>query len=230
MNYIIVDDNKMARAVIRQMIDQFDYFKLIAECGNPIEAINVMKRKSVDLILLDVEMPKMSGLDFLKSIEKRPLVILITAKTDYAVDAFEYNVVDYLVTPVKEERFVKALNRAQELYEGAHKTIEVPNNDFIFIRDKGILTKINMTDILYIQALGDYITIHTKAKKHTIRHSIGTAEEKFPSEKFMRIHRSFIIAVDKVDSIEANTASINKNLIPIGDIYRSELLKKLNLL
>jgi DNA-binding LytR/AlgR family response regulator len=219
----------MARAVIREMLSLFDQFNLIAECENPIEAINIMEKENIDLILLDIEMPKMTGLEFLKSMEKRPLVILITAKTDYAVEAFEYNVVDYLITPIKEDRFLKALNRAQDLYESAQRTIEVHDKDFIFIRDKSVLTKVLTSDIIYIQALGDYITIHTVLKKYTIRMSIGSTIEKLSPEKFARIHRSYIVAIDKVDSVEENTASVNKNLIPIGDMYRAELIKKLNL-
>ena len=230
MNCIIVDDNKMARTVVREMLSQFDYLKLIAECEDPIQAINIMKKETIDLIFLDVEMPKMTGLEFLKSLEKRPLIILITAKTDYAVEAFEYNVVDYLVTPIKEERFIKALNRAQELFESSQNTIEISNKDFIFIRDKNILTKIKTSDIFYIQALGDYVTIHTSAKKYTVRLNLRIAESKLPPERFVRVHRSYIVAIDKVDSMEENTVYVDKTPIPVGDMYRSAFLKKLNLL
>ncbi len=229
MNYIIVDDNKMARKLLLEMASQFDHLKLIAECENPIEAINIMKKEIVDLILLDIEMPKMTGLQFLKSIDNHPLVILITAKSNYAVEAFEYNIVDYLVTPVSEDRFIKAINKASGIFESIHEPSNVPDKEFIFIRDKGILTKIKTADIIYLQALGDYVTIHTFEKKYTVRMTIGAASLKLSSEKFIRIHRSYIVAVDKVDFVEENTASVHKYLIPIGDMYRSDLVKKLNI-
>jgi len=230
MNCLIVDDNKMARTVVKEMLLEFDFMNLVAECEDPVQAINIMKKEKIDLIFLDIEMPKMTGLEFLKSLEKRPLIILITAKKDYAVEAFEYNVVDFLVTPIREERFVKALNKAQELFESKQKTVEIPEKDFIFIRDKNTLTKIKTSDILFIQALGDYATIHTFNKKYTVRLILKNAEEKLPADKFMRIHRSYIVAIDKVDSMEENSVYINKVLIPVGDMYRSNFIKKLNLL
>ncbi|HVA97954.1 MAG TPA: LytTR family DNA-binding domain-containing protein [Bacteroidia bacterium] len=230
MNCIIVDDNKMARTAVKEMIAQFDYLNIIAECENPIEAINIMKKEQIDLIFLDIEMPKMTGLQFLKSLEKRPLIILITAKPNYAVEAFEYNVVDYLVTPIKEERFIIAINRAQELFENSQNTVQIANKEFFFIHDNKALTKIKTSDILYIQANGDYASIHTFTKKYTVRLNLRVAQEKLPTEKFIRIHRSYIISIDKIDSMEENTVYINKIPIPVGDMYKSTFLKKLNLI
>jgi len=229
MNCIIVDDDKMARLALRQLVSQLDFLTLIAECENPIQAINILKKGNIDLVLLDVEMPDMNGLDFLK-IEGHPLIILITSARDYAVEAFEHNVVDYIVKPIKKERFVIAINRALELYKNQGKIIDNTGQEFITIRDKSILTKINIADILFFQALGDYVTIHTTHKKYTIRLMLKTVEEKLSSLKFIRIHRSYIIAIDKVESLEENTITINKNLIPVSDMYRSEFIKKLNLL
>lgn len=229
MNCIIVDDNPMARLFLKEMIARFDSLNLIAECEDPIKAINIIKKEQVDLILLDIEMPNMTGLEFLKSLDKHPLVILITAKPDYALEAFEYNIVDYLVTPFKDERFVRAINKAQELFESSAKTFEQSNHDYIFVRDKGVLTKITTDNILYIQALGDYVTIFTKDKKYTVRLSLSSAYEKLSHQKFMRVHRSYIIAIDKVDFIEENMVSINQSNIPLSDLYRAELIKRINL-
>ncbi len=230
MNCLIVDDNIMARALVKEMLSHFEYLNLIAECENPLEAINIMKRDTIDLVFLDIEMPKMNGLEFLGSLETRPLIILITAKAEYAVKAFEYNVVDYLVSPIKEERFIKAVNRAQSLFDSSKNTIELPGKDFIFIREKNVLTKIRTSEILYIQALGDYISIHTYTKTYTVRLNLKIAEEKLPSDRFFRLHRSYIVAIDKVDSMEENTVSINNKLIPVGDMYRTVFMRKLNLL
>jgi two-component system LytT family response regulator len=230
MNCIIVEDNKMQRIALKLLVSQLDSLTLIAECENPIQAINVLEKEEVDLILLDIEMPKMTGLEFLKSRKKRPLIILITAKKDYALEAFEYNVVDYLLKPIKEDRFIKAVDRAKELFENSQGAADFSNKEFVFVRHKGVLTKIEMEDIIYIQALGDYVTIHTATSKYTVHLSLLSLEEKLPENKFFRIHRSYIVALNKVDSVEGTTASVKKNQIPIGDVYHASLLKKLNLL
>lgn len=229
MNCLIVDDNPMARLVLRQMLSGFDFLALKGECEDITHATNIMSREKIDLLLLDVELPKVSGIDFLKTVPDHPFVILITAKPDYAVEAFEYNIVDFLVKPVKEDRFLKAIHRAKEVFESKNRTIE-SDKDYFFIREKGVSTKLVMTDILYIQALGDYINIYTSGKKHTIHYSIGAMEKKLPASRFMRVHRSYIIALDKVDTVEEGTAFVYQTPVPVGDSQRSELMKRLNIL
>jgi DNA-binding LytR/AlgR family response regulator len=230
MNCLIVEDNKMASLALIQMLSEIDFITVVGNCENPIQALNVLSNTQVDLILLDVEMPKMSGIDFLKSIVKRPLVILITAKSNYAIEAFELNVVDYIVKPVKEDRLLKALIKAKELFENTHQTIENFTKDFIFVREKSILQKIQISNILYLQALGDYLTIYTNEKKHTVHLTLKTFLERFNSPNFMRIHRSYIVAIDKIDKVEDNTAYIGNHPIPIGDNYRIDFFKKINLI
>ena len=168
MNCLIVDDNKIIRVLLREMLSSIDFINVVGDCENPMQALSLLSTTPVDLILLDVEMPKMSGIDFLKNTTKRPLVILITAKTKYAIEAFEYNVVDYIIKPINEDRLLKALIRAKELFESTNQTIEKVDKDFIFVRENSVLQKILVMDILYIQALGDYLIIYTKDKKHTV--------------------------------------------------------------
>lgn len=230
MNCLIVDDNVLSRTLIKKMISQFDHLKIVGECEDAISALNFLKKESVDLMFLDVEMPKMSGLEFLKSLENKPLVILITAKKEYAVEAFEHNVVDYIVTPITEERFIKAINRAEKLFDLNAPKIENFDKDYIFVKDKGILTKILISEIQYLQALGDYVCIYTKTKKFTVRLNLQIAEEKLPSDKFCRIHRSYMVAIDQIDSVEENIVFIDKHPIPVGEVYKSDFLSKINLL
>ncbi len=230
MNCIIVDDNKLARAILNDLVSAYDSIDVIAECADTFEAKNVLDKEQVDLILLDVEMPKMTGLDFIKTLKNPPLIILVTAKEHYAVEAFEHNVVDYIVKPVNEQRLMKALDRAQEIFSSRTKTVESADKDFMFIRDKGVLTKLKMDDILFIKALGDYVTIHTPAKNYTIHVNLRTIEEKLPAGKFFRLHRSYIIALDKVDTVEQDTVYISKNPIPIGEQQKPALLDRLNLI
>jgi two-component system, LytTR family, response regulator len=232
MNCLIVDDNNMARLALSQMLSGIDFIKIVGDCSDPIQALQVMLNTPVDLILLDVEMPKMTGLDFLKNTPNRPLVILITAKTDYAVEAFDYNVVDYIVKPVQEDRLLRSLFRAKELHGSKFSSISSEPNDksFLFVREKNTLNKIIVNDILYLQALGDYVIIYSKDKKHTVHLTLKAFLERFDSPNFMRIHRSYIVALDKLDKVEESTAYIAKHPIPIGDNYRQELMKKINLL
>ena len=219
----------MARTVLKHFVRDIGFLNLVGECENVMQATSFISKEKIDLLLLDVEMPKMSGIEFLKSLKNHPLAILITANSNYAVEAFECNVVDFLVKPVKEERFLKAIFRAKEIFDSNTKPLE-HDKEYFFIREKGVSIKLLISDILYIQALGDYITIHTPDKKSTIHYTLSAIEKELPGSKFLRVHRSYLLALDKVDKVEEGTAFINKHPIPIGDAQRSNLMKRLNLL
>lgn len=229
MNCLIVDDNPIARKVLRHYVEELQFLTVVGECENSLEASNFLNNQSVDLMLLDVEMPRMTGLEFLKTMPDHPLVILITANATHAVSAFEYNVVDFLLKPVKEDRFLKAVYRAKEIFDSKTRELESDPNYF-FIKEKGVSTKLMINDILYIQALGDYVTIYTEAKKFTIHYSISSIEKKLPAARFMRVHRSYIVALDKIDTVEDGTAFIYQTAVPVGDGQRSALMKRLNIL
>ncbi len=230
MNCIIVDDNKLARAAMTHLISQVDFLELKQECENPVDAFNYLQKEQVDLLFLDVEMPEMTGLELVKNLEKRPIIILITAKKEYAVEAFELNVADYIVKPVTLSRFMSAVARAKELFDMKGEKVEVAEKevDYIFVRNKSVLNKININDILYIQALGDYVNIFTTDKRFTVHITLSGMEQKLPSEKFYRTHRSYIIGLNHISSIEEGTAFIAKHPIPIGEQYKQPLLKKIN--
>ncbi len=226
---MIVDDNKLMREMLKDLLSSYEAIKLVAECADTFQAKNALDKQEIDLILLDIEMPKMSGLEFIKSLQNPPLIILVTAKENYAVEAFEYNVVDYLVKPVNESRFMKAINRAQEIFNSAKEPITA-DKDFMFIREKGVITKLKTDDILFIKALGDYVTIHTTAKNYTIRVNLRSIEDKLPPGKFFRLHRSYIVALNKIDTVEQETVFIQKQAVPIGEQQKQLLLEKLNLI
>lgn len=229
MNCLIVDDNPIARKVLRHYIEDLHFLSVAGECENSLEATNFLHGQAVDLMLLDVEMPRMTGLEFLKTMPDHPLVILITSNPMHAVSAFEYNVVDFLLKPVKEDRFLKAIYRAKEIYDSRARELE-SDRDYFFIKEKGVSTKLMISDILFIQALGDYVTIHTESKKYTIHYSISTIEKKLPVSRFMRVHRSYIVALDKIDTLEDGTAFIYQTPVPVGDSQRAALMKRLNIL
>ena len=232
MNCIIVDDNKMARTALKKLIEQVDSLVLQEECASPIDAYNYLLKESIDLVFLDVEMPGMTGIELIKNLEKRPIIILITSKTDYAVEAFELNVSDYIIKPVTLSRFMVAVAKAKELFELKGQKIELNEKDkeYMFVRSNSILTKIKINDITYIQALGDYVNIYTLDSRYTVHITLKGMEEKLPEEKFYRLHRSYLIALDHIDKVEEGTAFIGKHPVPIGEQYKKELLKKINLI
>ena len=232
MNCIIVDDNKLARTALKLLIAQVDFLNIKEECSNPVDAFNYLQKEAVDLVFLDVEMPGMTGLELIKNLEKRPIIILITAKKNYAIEAFELNVADYIVKPVTLPRFMRAVSRAKELFENSDKKLEIneKEKDYIFVRSNSVLTKIQINDIVYIQALGDYVNIFTVDKRHTVHITLKGMEEKLPLNKFYRLHRSYVVALDHIDGVEEGTAYVGKHPLPIGEQFKKELLKKLNLI
>ena len=233
MNCIIVDDNKLARTALKLLIAQVKFLNLKEECSDPLDAFNYLQKETIDLVFLDVEMPGMTGIELIKNLEKRPIIILITAKKNYAIEAFELNVADYIVKPVTLSRFMLAVSRAKELFESNDHKLEIheKEKDYIFVRSNSVLTKIQTKDIIYIQALGDYINIFTTDnKRHTVHITLRGIEEKLPAAKFYRLHRSYMVALDHIDGVEEGTAYVGKHPLPIGEQFKKELLKKLNLI
>jgi two-component system, LytTR family, response regulator len=169
-----------------------------------------------------------------KNLEKRPIIIPTTANKEYAVEAFEIKAADYLLKPVTLPRFMSAVARARENFENSETKAEVShggrNKDYIFVRANSVLTKIKIADIIYIQASGDYVNIFTKNKRYTVHITLRGIEEKLPSEKFYRLHRSYLVALDQVDAVEEGTAYLEKHPLPIGEQFKKELLRKLNLI
>lgn len=216
---------------MKQLVGQAANLELVAECTSAMEAYNYLNSTTIDLLLLDIEMPGMTGLELTKNLgNKKPLIIFTTAKTDYAVAAFELNVVDYLVKPISPARFLQAIERAFEAVASDKQEVKIENKDFIFIKDNGVLKKINVEDILFLEAMGDYVKVHTPQKFHVVHSTLKAIEERLPDNKFVRVHRSYIVALNKIDYIQDGIININKTTIPIADTYRSVLNKKLNLL
>ena len=226
MQTLIVDDNKMARAVLKNLVGQVEYLQFAGECTSGIEAVNFLNNNKVDLMLLDVEMPEMTGIELIGQLRNCPLVILTTSKRDYAVEAFEQRVVDYLVKPVLLPRFVKSVERARQIFEGS--TIESKTNDFFFVRNEGAWTKIMYDEILFIQALGDYAIINTSKGKCTVHITMKALEEKLSANKFQRVHRSYIVAIPKINTVTDSVIYIDGKPIPVADSYKVQLTEKLN--
>ena len=231
MKCIIVDDNTMARMALKQLVSQVPGLELVAECEDAEEALTSLNTTQVELVLLDIEMPGMSGLDLIKKLgNAKPLIIFTTAKKDYAVEAFELNVVDYLIKPIALPRFKQAVEKASEAIESNKQELKVEEQGFVFVKDNGVLKRISIDDILFLEAMGDYVKVHTLQKFHVVHATLKSIEEKLPAAKFIRVHRSYIVAINKIDFIQEGTISIGKTSIPVADTHKSNLNKRLNLL
>ncbi len=231
MKCLLVDDNKMARMALKQLVSQVPNVELTAECNDAMEAYNQLSINPIDLLFLDIEMPEMSGIDLIKKLgAKKPLIIFTTAKTDYAVEAFELNVVDYLVKPINQARLAQAVEKAQEALDSNKEEVKVEEQGFVFVKDNGMLKRISIDDILFLEAMGDYVKVHTAQKFHVVHATLKSIEEKLPATKFLRVHRSYIVAINKIDFIQEGTISIGKTTIPVADTHKANLNKRLNLL
>jgi DNA-binding LytR/AlgR family response regulator len=216
---------------LKQLVSQVPALELVAECNDAAEALDSLNTTQVDLLLLDIEMPDMTGLDLIRKLgNNKPLIIFTTAKKDYAVEAFELNVVDYLVKPIALPRFKQAIEKAQETIDSNKQEVKVEEQGFVFVKDNGVLKRIAIDDILFLEAMGDYVKVHTSQKFHVVHATLKSIEEKLPASKFIRVHRSYIVAINKIDYIQEGTISIGKTTIPVADTHKSNLNKRLNLL
>lgn len=232
VNCIIVDDEPMARNILENYITKISNLKLEKSCKNVMEAFEILNDKKIDLIFLDINMPEVSGMSLAKSVSKKSKIIFTTAYREYAVDGFDLQAVDYLLKPIAFERFLKAV---QKYFDG-NIVVETKNlnqnspekNDFIFVRSDRKMIKINFEDILYVESLADYVKIHQLENTIITRETITNIEARLPNTSFLRIHRSYIISIHKIDSYTNEFIEINKNALPISRSYKENVLKKLN--
>ncbi|WP_121354559.1 LytR/AlgR family response regulator transcription factor [Flavisolibacter nicotianae] len=231
MNCLIVDDNKIARATLQQLASQLHDLTVVGECDNAMDAYNFLQQEPVDLVLLDIEMPGMSGLELTKNLGKnRPLIVFTTSKKDYAAEAFDLNVADFLVKPITPARFIQAIEKAKEIQASQREEISVAKDEFIFIRDSNIVRRLKLNDILYAEAMGDYVKLHTPQRFYAIHSTLKAVEDRLPASSFFRVHRSYLVAIDKIDTIQNGVVFIGNKSIPVADAYRGALNKRMNIL
>ena len=218
---VVVDDEPMAREIIEAYIAKTPNLELMASCKNAAEAILFAQEDDVGLFFLDINMPEISGLSLAKIIHKKTQIIFTTAYREYAIDGFNLNVVDYLLKPIAFDRFLQAVQKV------SLSEITATNNDFMFVRSDRKMVKIDFNSILYIESLNDYLKIFTTEKTIIIRETISSLEEKLPSKKFIRIHRSFIISLKNITSYTNEFIEINHKALPISRSYKESVLQKL---
>lgn len=227
---IIVDDERPARDLIQLHLCGLQDFELLATFDNALDAFNFLQRSAVDLIFLDIQMPKVSGLELIKSLKVCPKIILTTAFREHAVEAFELDVLDYLIKPVTRERFMKAISKFTYYNNIIPEKTKLPNsfdNAYIFLKVGKEQIRVFLKDILYIEGFRDYIKVHTVLKVFVAFDRLSSMEEKLPENKFARIHKSFIVALDKVTTYSAEQIKIGDQSLTIGRIYKNGFLKKI---
>ena len=230
LNCLIIDDEPLARKGIKEYIEDVDFLSLAGEFDSPLKAMDVVSSGKVQLIFLDIQMPKITGLQFFKSLQQAPPVIFTTAYPQYALDGFELNALDYLVKPISFDRFLKAALKAKEYYElrGQNKPAESTGaSDYLFIKVDGKLVKVLYDDILFVEAVQNYVTIHTKEKKLMTYLTFHSIEEFLPSSLFIKTHKSYLVALSKIESIDGNIIQIGNHPIPISRNLKEEVMEKL---
>lgn len=227
---LIVDDDEMVRLDLEQRLQQWPGIKFAGSCGTAMEATQFLSEQSIGLIFLDIQLPGMSGLSFVKSIElSQTQVILITANRDYAADAFEFDVTDFLVKPFSDERFMKAMLRVNKKRQSAGN-VQQGNTDHIFVKVNSVLEKIVLAEIQYVEAMADYVNIQTSARRYTVHATMKSIESSLPSTEFMRVHNSFIVRMDQIARVEDNAVLIGQKVIPVSRAKQKPLMERLNLL
>jgi DNA-binding LytR/AlgR family response regulator len=229
---LIIDDEPLARDIISAYIKKHPDLEAAGSYGSALEAAKHLREDSVDILFLDIEMPDVTGLDFLKTLDHPPAVIIVTAYREYALEGFELDVLDYLLKPVSFERFLKAINKYYRISSGTDKQYSTSNlssssNSFIYVKEERKMRKIFLSDILYIESMRDYCILHTGSGKATTKMTLSSLEEKLPGDFFLRIHRSYIVAIAKITAFTPVSVEIGKKELVIGRSYQQLVLNRL---
>lgn len=230
MSCLLVDDEPIARDILKGYIDKTPYLEIAGNCASAMEAFQFLQSKPVDLIFLDIEMPEMTGLQFLKSLTHPPKVILTTAYREFAVEGYELNALDYLVKPISFERFIKAVGKLNPTtVDPIPGRIKRNDKPFIFIKEDRKLIKIYLHEIIYIESQRDYVKIQTDSREIKTRHTLTYFVELLPDSEFIKIHRSFLVAFSRIRSIGDNKIEVEGKELPIGGNYKEQIMSKFNI-
>ena len=235
LSCIIVEDEPLARQLLEQYVRKVPHLELLKAFSNPLEALDFLRNNDVDILFSDIQMPEITGITLLKILQKKPLIILTTAYSEYAIEGYELDVIAYLLKPITFEKFLKAVEKATQLKsekqpiieekkslntEGVTPTTSIEIQPFIFVKDGTKLVKIRLPDILYIEGLKDYVSIYTREKKIVTLQTLKSLETQLPDNQFIRIHNSYIVSLEGIDAIDKERVQIGKAFLPISDTYR----------
>lgn len=233
LNCIIVDDDELSQLTLRKCVEQVKFLNLVAVCNDALEATEVLANNNIDLVFLDIEMPNMSGIDLVKNFDV-PQIIFVTSKAEFAPEAFDLDVTDFIIKPVELPRFLKACDRALQNAQGKEGStggVIEGGSGYVFVKHDSRYIKIRMEEIHYVEALADYVNIYLENSRHTILSTMKAIEAKLPEREFVRVHRSYIVRIDKIVEIEDNTIILQGNkLIPVSRSYKENLMNHLRML
>ncbi|MCK6603687.1 MAG: response regulator transcription factor [Ignavibacteriaceae bacterium] len=228
MKCIIIDDENVSRMLLSELVKKEPFLELAGTFDNAVEVIDFIKTNQVDLIFLDIEMPELTGFEFLKIVKNPPKIVLTTSNPEYALTAFDFDVADYLLKPITLPRFLRAVDKIKQIESG---NTSAAYEDSIFLKEEGKFVKVEVRKILFIEAQGDYMKVNIEGgKKLLILSTMKSIENKLPQKHFLRVHRSFIVNINKISDLTENNLLIEKNIIPVGNSYRETLMKNLNIL
>jgi len=229
MKALIVDDNDIARTTLAHLAKKIPNLTIVNEYANAIEAYSHILSQPVDLIFLDIEMPEMTGIELTKNLSGKDVIIIFTSsKKEYALEAFELNIADYLLKPFTPARFLQAVTKAQAIFDSKKESVEYEKDEFLFVRDANVTRRLKLDDIFYAEAMGDYVKFYTREKMFAIHGTMKAAEERLLRDNFIRVHRSYIVAVGKIDTLQDGGIIINGKFIPVADAYRKALNTRMN--
>lgn len=225
---VIIEDEPLAAKLMASYIEKIEELELLGQFENPFEAWSFLQREEVDLIFLDIQMPELNGIQLAKLIGQRSSIIFTTAYPDYAVDGFEVQALDYLVKPISLQRFLRAVDRYKENKKVSEPKTQNSEATYLFVKTEYRHQKIDFDDILYLKGMGDYVSIHTRKGRIMTLENMKSFESSLPSDRFMRVHKSYLIALDKIDFVERNKIKIDQEMIPIGATYQEQFWNHLS--
>lgn len=221
---LIVDDEPLALDILENYIQRVPHLQLVQRCKHALEAYDFLQRESVDLIFLDIHMPELTGIDFVKSLANRPLVIFTTAYSNYAMEGFNLDVLDYLLKPIAFDRFLKAVDKASRMMGNESDTAPEGGEDFLFFKADGKLVKVRFDEVLFVEGMKDYVQIQMMDQRLIVHQTMKNMVRVLPADRFLRIHKSFLVAVDKIESLDGNLLEVGRHKLPVGANHREELL------
>ena len=228
---LIVDDEQLARKLLQEFVSKIPNLELRGMCKNPLEAMEIMQAETIDILFLDIQMPELTGVEFIKTMQIKPAIIFTTAYSEYALEGYQLDVIDYLVKPFPLNRFIKAVNKAIEFIELKRNASKgnggnsVDSNHILLHADHKIY-KVKLDEILYIEGLKEYVSYFTKEKRIIVLQSLRAIEESLPADRFIRVHRSYIVPIDRIKTLDGNQVQIGDKLIPIGRSYKDEVMRR----
>jgi DNA-binding LytR/AlgR family response regulator len=227
LNCLIIDDEPLARKGLAEYVKEIDFLHSTGECGSAAEAANIIAKQEVHLLMLDIQMPRLNGIDFLKTLSHPPMAIITTAYSEYALEGYSLDVIDYLVKPIPFDRFLKAVQKALDFHQLRRREVPSASPDYFFVKSNGKYERVAFNDILYIESMQNYVLIHLPGQKLIVYMTLAGLEAQLPPRRFMKVHKSFVVSIEQVNSIENNEIIIRQTRIPISRVLKDDVLKRI---